>query len=158
MMMDANEWQKLAKALRDLHRTLVEIAREEYDRSHLTQVSPGELLQLLTTNPEFEWLRGLSELMVDLDVLHDAAAAERAEVATAIRGAVEHLLSNAQAPAGLFAERYWPYVQNNPRLAMAHGALKQALGTWPPAQIDTTTLLHERHRLAEKARHLTKRK
>jgi hypothetical protein len=157
-MADAVNWQTLTSALRELHRTLVDVARSEYERSHLVTPGMGELLQLLTTDPEFEWLRGLSELMVDLDVLHDAPAPDQAEMATAVRGAVEHLLSNAQDPAGLFAQRYWPYLQKEPRVAMAHAAVKQALANWPPAQINTSTLLQERHRLAEKARHLTKRK
>ena len=77
---------------------------------------------------------------------------------TVIATSVEHLLSNAQAPAGLFAQRYWPYVHSDPRVAMAHGALKQVVSAWPPPQTNTSTLLQERHRLAEKARHLTKRK
>jgi hypothetical protein len=116
------------------------------------------LLQLLTSNPEFEWLRGLSELMVDLDLVHDSAANDAGDITTAVRGAVEHLLSNAEKPAGLFAERYWPYVHQDPHVAMAHGAVKQVLAAWPPPQMDTATLLQERHRLAEKARHLAKRK
>jgi hypothetical protein len=156
-MAEAVDWQRLANALRELHRTLVDTARHEYERAHLVELGPGELLQLLTSNPEFEWLRGLSELMVDLDLVHDFAATDD-DITTAVRAAVEHLLSNAQAPAGLFAERYWPYVHQDPRVAMAHGAVKQVLAAWPPPQTDTATLLQERHRLAEKARHLAKRK
>lgn len=157
-MADEVEWQKLATALRELHRTLVETARLEYERAHLVAPGPGELLKLLTTNPEFEWLRGLSELMVDLDIVRDSAPAEQAGITTSVRAAVEHLLSNAQDPVGLFAQRYWPYVHSEPNVAMAHAAVKLAISTWPPARIDTSTLLQERHRLAEKARHLAKRK
>jgi hypothetical protein len=157
-MVAADDWQRLANALRELHRTLVETTRREYERAHLVELGPGELLQLLTSNPEFEWLRGLSELMVDLDLVHDSAAADAGDITTAVRGAVEHLLSNAQKPAGLFAERYWPYVHKDPHVAMAHGAVKQVLAAWPPPQMDTAMLLQERHRLAEKARHLAKRK
>ncbi|MEO8442974.1 MAG: hypothetical protein ABI547_10835 [Betaproteobacteria bacterium] len=156
-MAEAVEWQRLATTLRELHRTLVDTTRHEYERAHLVELSPGELLQLLTSNPEFEWLRGLSELMVDLDLVRDFATADD-DITTAVRAAVEHLLSNAHAPAGLFAERYWPYVHQDPRVAMAHGAVKQVLAAWPPPQTDTATLLQERHRLAEKARHLAKRK
>ena len=156
-MAEAVDWQRLANALRELHRTLVDTTRQEYERTHLVELGPGELLQLLTSNPEFEWLRGLSELMVDLDLVRDSAAPDD-DITTAVRAAVEHLLSSAQAPAGLFAERYWPYVHRDPRVAMAHGAVKQVLAAWPPPQTDTATLLQERHRLAEKARHLAKRK
>jgi hypothetical protein len=157
-MVDRTDWQKLANALRELHRTLVEITRREYERAHLVELGSGELLQLLTSNPEFAWLRGLSELMVDLDLVHDSAPAGDDDITTAVRAAVEHLLSNAQGPAGLFAERYWPYVHKDPRVAMAHGAVKQVLAAWPPPQLDAAALLEERHRLAEKARHLAKRK
>lgn len=157
-MADEAEWRKLAQALRELHRTLVDTARQEYERAHLVAPGPGELLQLLTTHPDFEWLRGLSELMVDLDLVRDAAPAERAGITTSVRAAVEHLLSNAHKPAGLFAQRYWPYVHSEPRIAMAHAAVKQAINAWPARELDTSILLEERHRLAEKARHFAKRK
>jgi hypothetical protein len=116
------------------------------------------LLQRLTSDAEFAWLRGLSEVMVDLDLVHDAAPPDQADIAPAMRAAVEHLLSNAQTPAGVFAQRYWRYVHDHPQIAMAHGAVRQALSAFPPAQLDTSTVLQERHRLAEKARHLAKRK
>ena len=157
-MAEAVDWQQLANALRELHRTLVETARREYERAHLVELSAGELLQRLTSDAEFAWLRGLSELMVDLDLVHDAAPPDQADIEPAVRAAVEHLLSNAQSPAGAFAQRYWQYVHDHPQIAMAHGAVRQALSAFPPAQPDTSTMLQERHRLAEKARHLAKRK
>ena len=157
-MADTVDSQRLSSALRELHRTLVDITRAEYERAHLVTLGPGELLRLLTTDPGFEWLRGLSELMVDIELVEDAAAPDKNEIAPAVRAAVEHLLSNAQAPVGLFAQHYWPYVHSEPRVAMAHGAVKQAAGAWPLPPINTSTLLEERHRLAEKARHLMKRK
>ena len=158
-MAETVDWQRLANALRELHGTLVDTTRREYERAHLVELGSGELLQLLTSNPEFEWLHGLSELMVDLDLVHDSAPGDDDDITTAVRAAVEHLLSNAQEPAGVFAQPYWPYVHQDPRVAMAHGAMKQALSAWPPPpQLDTATLLQERHRLAEKARHLAKRK
>lgn len=157
-MAEAVDWQRLANALRELHRALVDTARREYERAHLVELGSGELLQLLTSNPEFEWLHGLSELMVDLDLVRDSAPGDDDDITTAVRAAVEHLLSNAQAPACLFAERYWPYVHKEPGIAMAHGAIKQVLAAWPPPRADTSTLLQERHRLAEKARHVEKRK
>jgi hypothetical protein len=49
-------------------------------------------------------------------------------------------------------------VHDHPQIAMAHGAVRQALSAFPPAPPDTSTMLQERHRLAEKARHLAKRK
>ncbi len=151
-------WQKAGHALRELHRTLVDVARREYERAHLTELAPGELLQLLTSNPEFAWLRGLSELMVDLDLVRELAPAEQDDLAAAARASIEHLLSNADKPAGAFAERYWTYVHADPRVAMAHAAVKLALSAWPQSELNAAQMLEERHRLAEKARHLAKRR
>ena len=73
--MDIAHWDSLRRALRELHRALVERASRDYVYAHqrLQQPDPGELLQMLTKDPEFAWLRGLSELMVDIDVARDDA-------------------------------------------------------------------------------------
>ena len=62
------------------------------------------------------------------------------------------------APSSAFAQRYWPYVQADPGMAMAHAGVKQAMAAWPrPPEDNASSLLHEPHRLAEKARHLARR-
>lgn len=156
-MIENADWMKTGNALRELHRTLVDITRREYERAHATELAPGQLLQLLTSDAGFAWLRALSELMVDLDLVRELAPADQDSMAAVARASIEHLLSNAEQPAGEFAQRYWPYVHADPRVAMAHAAVKQALAHWPTLQLDTAQVLAERHRLAEKARHLTKR-
>jgi hypothetical protein len=154
-MTDVDDWGKLAGVLRDLHRVLMERARRDYEREHSEILSPGALFRLLSTDPYFSWLRSLSELMVDIDMAREAEPADRAGLASAIRPAAEYLLSPPTAePTTPFAQRYWPYVNDDPHVAMAHAAARQALAAWPmPEQADAATLLHERHRLAEKARH-----
>ena len=158
-MADVTQWDKLARALRELHRALMERARGDYEREHLVALDAGQLLQLLTTDPHFEWLRGLSELMVDIDIVREVELSEP-DVATGVRAAVEHFVGAPRSGgADAFAQRYWPYVQEDPHVAMAHAAVKQALGAWPrPQSEDAASLLHERHRLAEKARHSSSRK
>jgi hypothetical protein len=156
-MTNAVDWGNAASALRELHRALLDCARRDYEREQSRRLSAGQLLQLVTTDPFFGWLRSLSELIVDIDIVRDAEPALMDELASALRPAIEHLISTparAQA-AGPFAEHYWRYVQDDPHVAIAHVAVKQALESWPkPAETDTAALLHERHRLAERARHL----
>jgi hypothetical protein len=150
------QWQNLAGALRELHRALMERARRDYEHENGVVLNPGRFLQLLTTDPYFEWLRGLSELMVDIDVVHDAKSELIDEMASAVRAAVEHLIAAPKPPVSThaFAEHYWPYVQDDPHVAMAHGGVKRALEPFPRLEnADAARLLHERHRLAEKARH-----
>ena len=157
-MVSAGDWQKLANALRELHRALLERARRNYERKSVVTLNPGEFLQLLTTHDDFAWLRSLSELMVDIDLVHDAEPADRDEIETAVRAAVELLITKTRDPISVFAQQYWPYVHDDPNVAMAHAAVKQAVSAWPQPQSDNAaSLLHERHRLAEKARHLSRR-
>ncbi len=99
--------------------------------------------------------------MVDIDLVRDADPPVLAEMSTAVRAAVEHFIAAPSLPASgdTFAQRYWPYLHDDPHVAMAHAGVKRALASWPrPPQTDAASLLHERHRLAEKARHRSGRR
>ena len=134
--MNLNEWDTLRGALRELHRALVERASRDYvwEQQRLVQPDPGELLQMLTKDPAFDWLRSFSALMVDIDVARDDED-RRDQFTPGVRAAVERFIS--PPPEGTvgdeFAQHYWPYVQQDPHVAMAHGALRQALARWPRA-------------------------
>lgn len=160
-MTDPAAWEELADALRELHRALMQRAWRDYAREHNVELGPVERLRLLTSDPFFGWLRELSELMADIDLVRDAEPQDLAETAPAVRAAVEHFMTPPRPPesGGAFAQRYWPYLQDDPHVAMAHADLKRALASWPPPQnTDAASLLHERHRLAEKARHRAHRR
>jgi hypothetical protein len=138
LMTDLADWDRLRKALRELHRALAERASRDYAYAHelLTQPTPGELLQMLTKDPEFNWLRGLSELMVAIDIARDDEPQARAEFERGVRAAVERFIAppkNLKSPDE-FTQRYWPYVQEDPHVAMAHAAVKLAISKWPPPQ------------------------
>ncbi len=151
------DWQGVARALRDLHHALLDRARREYEEQNGVIASPAEFLQRLTGEPFFAWLRELSEMMVDIDIIREAAPREMATLAGTARRAIEHLLAPAAAgaPASLFAQHYWRFVHDDPHIAMAHAAVRQALSGWPAVgEGDAASMLHERHRLAERARHL----
>jgi hypothetical protein len=153
-------WDALARALRELHRALVERARSDYLRENLIggDIGPGELLRLLTTDPYFAWLRGLSELMVDIDVLRERPAQERDDIAPTVRAAVEFFITPASSPetAHEFGRRYWPYVQDDPHVAMAHAALKRALSTWQTST-NAPSSSDAREQVAQSARETKRR-
>ena len=150
------DWQQLVSALRELHRTLVQSGRRDYEAEHGVALDPGALLQLLTTDEHFAWLHPLSELMVDIDLVRDADPASMDALAGPVRAAVERFITPpkaADAPDA-FAQRYWLNVQSDPNVAMSHAEVKKALATWPAAgEGDAARWLHERHELAEKIRH-----
>jgi len=154
-MADQADWQKLASALRELHRTLMERTKRDYEREYSVALNPTELLRLLTTNSYFEWLRGLSELMVNIDLVRDSGQQLMDELSTTVSAAVEHYIAHRKDSEldNAFARHYWPYVQNDPHVAMAHAGVKQALVAWPrPTQQDASDFLHAGHLLSEKAR------
>ena len=157
-MADQADWQRLTSALRELHRALMDRAKRDYEREHSVTLNPTEFLRLLTGDPYFEWLRELSKLMADIDVIHDSGSQAMDELSTVVRAAVEHLIAvrRESEPDSAFAQHYWPYVQDDPHVAMAHMGVKQALVAWPwPTQQDAASFLHARHLLTEKARHRT---
>lgn len=117
----------LTHALRRLHQALVGVARREYE-AEWGQVDPGQLLQLLTKHPGFEWLRELSGLMTYIDELVDQEALSSDEVQAA-RGAARKLLmpGSDSAAASPFTLRYPGILQAEPLVVMEHAAVRKLL-------------------------------
>jgi hypothetical protein len=74
---DAAAIRQVEKWLRDvrhallrLHKTLLDWERNGYERIHGRQ-SSSELLEVVLTDPQFEWLRPMSQLIVRLDEMLD---------------------------------------------------------------------------------------
>jgi hypothetical protein len=114
----------LAAALRPLHKALLDEQRLEYERAHGDVANPAALLQLVTADPAFAWLRGLSGLMADLDELIDDPEPIAADRAKRMRARLEALL--IEEPA--FAERYREMLQRSAEVVIAHAAVRGALG------------------------------
>jgi hypothetical protein len=131
---------EVAEALREVHRALVAATRAAYERDVGPAGGPGHMLRLLTEDPFFAWLHPMSELIVDLDALLAQELLPPGTVA-AVRLEVDRL---AQAGGSPFWEKYAPFLQSEPSVAIAHGRLKQALKALPAA----AEKVHERKRWA----------
>ena len=58
------------------------------------------------------------------------------------------------SPGEGFGARYWPYVHDDPQVAIAHGEVKQALRRLPdPRDVDEAAVLHARHLFREARSH-----
>ena len=115
-----------AAALREVHRVLVRAVRQHYEREGHAVGGPGHLLRLLTEDPYFAWLHPMSELIVDLDSLLAQEILPAGTVA-GVRMEIDRL-ARAGTP---FWEKYAPFLQSDPQVAVAHGALRQALKALP---------------------------
>ena len=108
---------ELRPALLDLHKTLLDWQRAEYEREHGRQ-SSNELLQLLLTHPQFEWLRAISALVVRIDEELEADAAPPGELA-ALVDAVRSTVAMRDALSA-FGQRYEAALQDSPDAIFAH--------------------------------------
>jgi hypothetical protein len=120
----------LRKSLLHLHKTLLDWERAAYERIH-GRTSPGNLLTALMNDPQFAWLRPLSELIVRIDESLEIDALEGPEVdvdgivalATSIIAADE-----AGSPA---AQRHHQAMQEYPDAVFAHRAVTNVLKSRP---------------------------
>ena len=157
-MADAAKGQlgTLADALRSLHRVLAERVRRDLEAERHTVIQPGAWLSMLIREPQFAWLRSLSELMVDLDVFLEAIPEPADDDAASIRAEIERLIAPSAVPGTEtdFARQYWRYVHDEPAVAVVHGQIRNALDRLPlPTDVDEGDALHERHAWAEARRH-----
>jgi len=117
----------LRKTLLHLHKTLLDWERAAYERVH-GRVSASELLKVIVTDPQFGWLRPISELIVLIDQTVDMPAQDDT-------GAVDALAARARAVTRADeggpppAQRYHAALQELPDAVFAHRALTNVLKT-----------------------------
>jgi len=114
--------REVSKLLLPLHRALIDAAKEDYALA-VAPVKPAQLLQLLTDDPFFEWLKPVTALIVDIDemVRTDFEAAD----VTAIADRIDRLFG-AKAE-GAFSSQYIPMLQRSVDIAIGHAALRKAV-------------------------------
>jgi hypothetical protein len=105
-------------ALLRLHKTLLDWQRGLYERTHGRQ-SGSDLLKALFDDPQFAWLRPLSQLIVRIDeMLEDKLPLEKRDVETVIASAV--MLTSPDENGDDYARRYETALQSSPDAVFAH--------------------------------------
>jgi hypothetical protein len=112
---------EVRRGLLELHKTIVEAARREYERSHGRQSDPA-FLEVLVTDPGFTWLAPLTALIVALDEAAEKNVLLGDEWVAGIR---ELLIPDAAGQE--FNRKYEELTQQVPEILVAHGALMRAL-------------------------------
>ena len=125
----------LRRTLLHLHKTLLEWERSAYERMH-GRVSSHELLHAILNDPQFVWLRPVSELIVRIDEMleqeagPDADARAHGDVA-AIIGQARTLVIPDEA-GSRYAQRYHTALQEHPDAVFAHRGVTAVLKDAPP--------------------------
>ena len=137
----------ISRTLRELHAQVLDV-----DRTFHPPFLPLELLERLTKDPEWAWLRPLSALVADIDhVLAQSQAATEYDLAIVAAHARE-LLNDEQIHAP-FIDRYRALLQLNPALVIVHGELKSLLDAAPSESANEAERLHHRHQWAMRLKH-----
>jgi hypothetical protein len=111
--------QAVRRAAIDVHGSLLELTRREYERENGRISDSATLLKLITTEPAFAWLNPLTALIADIDeVLHDHRLEARQRIPLLLR-AVEDLL-RADESGSYFQRRYLAAIQASPDVAVDH--------------------------------------
>lgn len=119
------QFRPVRQALIELHKALIDAEREQYEQVH-GRVPPAELLQLLLGNPQFAWLRSISELIVQIDEMSEAGEPPTREQSDGVLGLVHRLLTQTDTREE-FARRYAETLQRQPGLVVIHGRVMRAL-------------------------------
>ena len=121
---------ELRRLLLELHKTLIDWQRTDYERVH-GRLQTTQLLDVLFNDPAFAWLRSMSGLIVRIDETL-AAKTPEAETGTGplVAGARELVAPEAGTP---YAQQYFAALQELPDAVLAHRDLVTLLKLQRPA-------------------------
>lgn len=113
--------RRLSNRFRDLHRALIDRARDDYAALYGPPGSPYALLELVKTHESFAWLRPMTEALVALDEAIDQGAAQEERDWI---GKLARMISFEEPD---FAAQYRVVLQMDPEVAIARAALQKPL-------------------------------
>lgn len=122
----------LRHLLLHLHKTLLDLELEAYERAHGRVDNSYAVLQLVMHDPWFAWLHSLSELVVRIDEMLDGKEPFQESEAVAVIGQTRVLLRPSETGSG-FQKKYFSSLQESPDVVLAHSDVVRYLGTAGPA-------------------------
>lgn len=115
-----------------LHKTMLDWERDAYERVN-GRMSPGGLLSVVMNDPQFAWLRPISELIVRIDT---AVGQDAPDTVVDVKAIVEQARTTVTPDLGVgaFGERYRAALQESPDAVLAHRAVTRILNSAPSAR------------------------
>jgi hypothetical protein len=120
---------ELRRLLLQLHKTLIDWQREDYEGQY-GRLQTSQLLQVIFNDPQFAWLRTMSGLIVSIDEALDVNGPALSESGPLLAKARELVAPEAGSP---YALRYHAALQELPEAVLAHRDLVQLLKLQRPA-------------------------
>ena len=107
---------ELRRLLLHLHKTLLDWQRADYERVR-GRLQTTQLLNVMLNDPEFQWLRSMSGLIVRIDEALDPKPEPPTETGPLVAAAREMIAPEAGSP---YAQRYHAALQDLPDAVLAH--------------------------------------
>ena len=121
---------ELRKYLLQLHKTLIDWQRADYERVH-GRLHTTQLLNVMFNDPEFAWLRSMSGLIVRIDEALDVKPPKEPIESGPLAAAARDLI--APEAGSTYAQRYHAALQELPEAVLAHRDLVVLLKLQRPA-------------------------
>ena len=112
-----------------LHKILMNVERDTYERIH-GKVGAGQFLSLLLSDPQFSWLRKLSEIVVWIDEILDPKELTAEEEIKNVLEQARKLLTPSEL-GDEFVHKYQHALQNNADAIIAHKEVRDVLKLVP---------------------------
>jgi hypothetical protein len=110
-----------------LHKTLLDWERAGYERIHGRQ-SSNALLEALLQDPQFAWLRPISQMIVRIDeMLEDKIPPEQPDVEAVLAHVRD--LTTPNETGNAYEQRYYLALQEHPDAVFAHRDLVALIKT-----------------------------
>ncbi len=122
--------KELRQGLLKVHKLLLDLERLGYERARGKISNSYEFLQLVLKDPWFEWLRRLSELIVQIDETLDAVDSDKPlteEDESALISRARVLLTPAETGSE-FQKNYFLALQQSPDVVLLHAQVTKLLG------------------------------
>jgi hypothetical protein len=111
--------EQLRHVLLELHKSLLDAQRIEYERARGRIETRGEFLGLVLNHPQFEWIRAMSALIAQMDEWAEEAEGTTEEQFEGIVEALRDLI-RPEGTNAAFTPKYWHLVNNTPDVTVAH--------------------------------------
>ena len=139
------------KALLDLQKEMLNHLKDQFQRESGREVPPAEWLQVLMMSQRYLWMREMTSLIADVDMLTEIEEMTREQAAVARHEVERMLLKNEDQ--GDFQKQYKALLLGTPELMLPHGHLKKATHALPTQALtddeakENRKNWHEVHRL-----------
>lgn len=121
---------ELRRLLLQLHKTLIDWQRADYERIH-GRLQTTQLLNVMFNDPAFAWLRSMSGLIVRIDETLEAKTEDAETGIGPLVAQARELI--APEPGSEYAQRYHAAMQELPDVVLAHRDLSTLLKLSRPA-------------------------